>query len=139
MNKKQQRGISYIEVLVALVLISVTLVPALEALQGAMVGAEVHEDLTQQKFNLQSKLEDVLAKSFTELITVADIAGSNTVATSYSDAAGVTNRRLVYLAKYDVDNIDADNNPFTGVEDDILWVRVEIENSALSFETLTSP
>lgn len=135
---KQQLGFSYIEVLVATMLIAITLVPALEALQGAIAGAEVHEDLATQQYYLQSKLEEVLAKSFNQLDAAALAAGSSTVATSYSDVSGTANRRLVYLSKYDADNADSDNNGFTGVDDNLLWVRVEIENTSLSFETLTN-
>ncbi len=135
---KQQLGFSYVEVLVATVLIAITLVPALEALQGAIAGSEVHEELTTKQYYLQSKLEEVLAKSFGDLEAAALAAGSNTVATSFSDVIGAANRRIVYLSKYDVDNADSDNNYFTGVEDDLLWVRVEIENTSLSFETLTN-
>ena len=62
---------------------------------------------------------------------------ANTVPTSYSDVSGSTDRRLVYIAKYDADNADADDDGFTGVDDEILWVRVEIENTPFEFETLT--
>ena len=135
---KSLKGFSYIEVLVATVLIAVTLVPALQALEGALAGSKIHEDSSTQYYFLQSKLEETLAKSFDELNTAAVAAGSATVATNFSDAIGVSNRRVVYLSKYDADNVDADNNPFTGVDDDLLWVRVEIENTSLSFETLTN-
>lgn len=133
-----QTGFSYVEVLVATVLISITLVPALEALQGAVSGSELHERVTIQQYHLRNKLEEVLAKSFDELDAVAIAAGSHSVASSYSDLIGATDRRLVYLSKYDGDNVDSDNDVFTGVDDDLLWLRVEIENTPYALETLTN-
>ncbi len=133
---KRFSGFSYIEVLIATVLIAITLVPALEALRGSITGSEVHENISIQRYHLQSKLEEILAKSFDELESAAIVAGSNTVATSFSDAMGATDRRLVFIAKYDGDNADSDSNPFTGVDDNLLWVRAEIEGTSYSFETL---
>ncbi len=135
---KKFSGFSYVEVLIATVLIAITLVPALEALQGSMMGSEVHENISIQQYQLQSKLEEILAKSFDELESAAIVAGSHTVATSLSDAMGVANRRVVFLSKYDGDNADSDSNPFTGMDEDLLWVRVEIENTSYSYETLTN-
>lgn len=136
--KHAQMGFSYIEVLVAGVLISVTLVPALEALQGAVTGSELHERVTTQQYHLRNKLEEVLAKSFKELDIAAMAAGNHMVASSFSDTSGATDRRLVYLSKYDGDNVDSDNDAFTGVDDDLLWLRVEIENTPYALETLTN-
>ncbi len=132
------RGFSYVEVLVATVFLAITLVPALETLEGALNGSQVHEALLTQQFHLQTKLEEVLAQSYDALDAVAVAAGSSTVPTSYSDAIGETHRRLVYLSKYDGDNVDGDGDPFTGVDDDLLWVRVEIEATEFSLETLTN-
>ncbi|MFK7816960.1 MAG: hypothetical protein AB8B92_11555 [Gammaproteobacteria bacterium] len=137
-TKRAQTGFSYIEVLVVGILISVTLVPALEALQGAVTGSELHERVTTQQYHLRNKLEEVLAKSFDELDAAAIVAGDHTVVTGFSDALGTSDRRLVYLSKYDGDNADSDNDSFTGVDDDLLWLRVEIENTPYMFETLTN-
>ena len=52
---------------------------------------------------------------------------------------GTPYRALVYLWRYDGDNADADNDPFTGIDPELLWMKVEIENSPLSFETLLTP
>jgi type II secretory pathway pseudopilin PulG len=135
---KKIQGFSYVEVLVATVLIAITLVPALEALEGALIGSKVHETLSVQQYHLQTKLEEVLAQSFDSLNVAAAAAGSATVATSFSDGMGAINRRIVYLSRYDGDNADGDADPFTGVDNDLLWVRVEIENTAYAFETLTN-
>ena len=56
--------------------------------------------------------------------------------TSYSELAGSPGRLLVYLSNYDGDNADADGDPFTGTEPDLLWIRVEIEDSVHALETV---
>ena len=153
-SSSRQQGISYVEVLVAIVLIAVSLVPAMEALQGGVQGSDVHEDYAVDHYQLVSKFEEVLAKPFDALLSTSAIAASYTAATSYSDLAGSPNRRIVYLSYYDADdsdgdgdlftiadaNTDGDSNPYTGSDVDIslLWVRVEIENSAHAMETLVS-
>ena len=136
-NVSQQRGFSYVEVLVATVLVAICLVPALEALQTGIQGAAVHESDTVNKNRLSAKLEEVLAAPLSDLDAAALAAGDTTTPTSYSDTAGTTDRRLVYLSRFDGDNADADDDPFTGVDEGLIWVRVAIENSAHALETLT--
>lgn len=133
-----QKGFSYVEVLIATVLIAITLIPALEAIQGALIGSGIHESLTTHHYLIIDKVEEVLAEPYSALVTAASAAGSSTVSTSYSDAPGTSNRRLVFLFGYDADNADADNNPFTGVDDGLMWVRVEIESTGQFLETLSS-
>jgi hypothetical protein len=87
---------------------------------------------------LASKLENVLAKSFKELAQEADAAGGPTaIVAVYSDDAGTQGRRLVYLARYDGDNEDGDNDPFSGADQGLLWVRVQVEDSSAVVHTLT--
>ncbi len=45
-------------------------------------------------------------------------------------------RRLVFISRYDGDNADTDDNPFTGTEADLLWLRVEIEGTASALQAL---
>jgi len=136
--KRLQTGFSYIEIIVATFLIAITIVPALESIEGALAGSEVHQSLLTQHHQLVSKIEEVLAQPYIALETAAIAAASATVPTSFSDAGGTTDRRLVYLFGYDGDNADADDDAFTGVDDGLMWVRVEIEGSAQNFETVTS-
>ena len=149
-----QRGIAYVEVLVATVLIAITLVPAMQALQSGINGAGIHEDYVVDHYRLVSKFEEVLAKPFGTLLNESALAGSNTTETTYSDAAGAVKRLVVYLSYYDANNsdgdgnpftildanTDVDNNPYTGVDVDIglLWVRAEIEGTVHTMETLVS-
>ncbi len=130
----RQSGFSYIEVLIAALLILISLGPMMDALRNATRGAQ--EDASSQNLHLTAMLEDLLNEPFSSLEAAAIAAGNETVASSYSDLGGATNRRLVYLSLYDGDNADTDNDPFTGVDPDLMWVRTEIEGTLTSIETL---
>lgn len=135
----RQRGVSYIEVLVASAIIAVSLVPAMEALNASMKSSQLSETAQQRNFLLTDKYEEVLAQSFDALDAEAEsLANQTTPSPVFSDPAGVPNRRLVYLQRYDADNVDNDNNPFTGGDAGLCWVRVEIANSSVSRTVLVS-
>lgn len=130
-------GLSYLEVLVAVVLVAAALVPALEALRGGLVGAQVHADLATESYRLTGRMEEVLAEPFATLDAEALALGSPTTPSAvYSDPAGTPGRRLVYLSRYDGDNADGDADPFTGVDGGLLRIRVEIELGSHAVETL---
>ena len=135
-------GLTYVEVLVAIVLIMVVLVPALDALQPGVTGAGIHASRSEDHHRLAGHMEFVLAQPFADLDTAALAAGSPATPSSYSDivthADGRQVTRNVFLSRYDSDNADVDNDPFTGTEDDLLWLRVEIANTADALETLVS-
>lgn len=135
---RRQRGASYVEVLIAATLLATLLMPLLNSLNTAAQTASVQQELAQQHFSLNGRLEELLAQPFGILDAAAVAAGGPTVASSYSDPAGTADRRLVYLSRYDGDNADADNDPFTGVDEDLLWLRVTIENTALSVQSLST-
>ena len=44
----------------------------------------------------------------------------------------------MFLARYDGDDADSDGDPFTGGDEGLLWVKVEIEGTAHVIETLVS-
>lgn len=134
--RRDQAGVAYVEVLVATVLLAVALVPALDALRGSLVASEVHETLAFQQHHLAGGLEEVLAEPYEALEAAAIAAGGGP--SSYSDAVATPDRRLVYLSGYDGDDADADGDPFTGIDPGLLWVRVEIEGTPHSLETLTA-
>ena len=136
-------GFSFVEVLIATVLIAIALVPAMDALLPGMAGGGIHETRTEDHYRLLAKIEEVLAEPFTDLDAAAIAAGSPTTATlSYSDIFtypdGRQITRNIFISRYDGDNADADNNPFTGTDVGLLWVRGVIAGSSLSFEALTS-
>ncbi len=130
---RHQSGLSYVEVLVAAMLIAATVVPATDALRGAMYATNADSAATVNHYRLVGKLEEVLAKPYA--ILTAQALGPAT-ATTYSDALGSSDRRLVYISAYDGDNADADNDPFTGTDSGLLWIRVEIEGTAMAMQSL---
>ena len=81
-------------------------------------------------------MESVLAEPFTNLETAA---AGNAAPSSYSDAAGGGDRIVVFIAGYDADDADGDGDPFTGVDTDILWVRVAVEGSGQFLDSLKTP
>lgn len=132
-----QQGFSLIEVMIATFLIAITLVPAIDALSNAMQGGEIHASQASYRFRLSGKMEEVLAKPFNELLQHADLTNNATISIgAYSDSTSTPQRLLVYLSRYDGDNADSDNNGFTGVDDNLLWVRVTIDQSKEHLETL---
>lgn len=135
---RRQRGSSYLEVLIAAVLLSIVLLPLLDALQGAGASSEAHRSSSARHFELVAKMEEVLAEPYSALAAEAAAAGSGNVATAYSDSGGSPNRRRVFLSLYDADNADADNQPFTGADAGLVWVRVDMEGSVQAIETLVS-
>jgi type II secretory pathway pseudopilin PulG len=134
----RQSGFSYMELLVATLLIVIMLVPALEAMQSGIQGSGVHTQLAQNQYRMISKMEETLALPFGELLQQADLVADPTVLIPepYSDTAGTEFRRLVYLARYDGDNADGNDNPFNGTDAGLLWLRVTIENSPRALETV---
>jgi hypothetical protein len=135
---ERQTGSTYIEVLIASALIVISIVPMTDAVRGAIDGSVAYEEIAVQQLHLTALLEDVLTESFSSLESAATAAGSTTAPTSYSDSAGSNNRRLNYLSLYDGDNADSDDDPFTGVDQGLLWIRVEVEGTQLSIESLLS-
>ena len=133
-------GLTYVEVLIATMLIVITLVPAIEALQPGIQGMGIHEARTERHYELTAKLEEVLAKPFSELDSEAVAISDPTVASdNYSDPVAQANRRLVFLSRYDADNADGNGNFFdTGMDEGLLWVRVELEGTVEAIESLTS-
>jgi hypothetical protein len=133
-------GLSYIEVLIAIALIMVTLIPAIEALGPAVQGSGLHESQTGRQYALRAKLENILAQSFSTLDNEAQAINDHTIAsTTFSDPATESERQLVFLSRYDGDNMDpADNDPFSDTDAGLLWIRIELEGTGYAIETLTS-
>lgn len=133
----RQSGISYIEVIVATLLITIALVPMMDALGPGLQGSQIHRDRAEVNFALAGKLEAVLAEPFDELDAAAAAAGDFKVATTYSDV-GARVPHEVFIWRWDVDDADADDDGFTGGEDDILWVRVATVDGLTELQTLIS-
>ncbi len=121
-------GLSYIEVLIATALIAITLVPAIEALTPALQGAAIHESCYRPAVPPGRPSGNACWPNRSAALDAEAVAinDPNVASTVYSDAAGATNRRLVYLSRYDADNADADNDFFTGMDAGLVWIRVEL-------------
>ncbi len=151
-NRSAQTGLTYIEVMVAAALIAIALVPAVEALHTGILGSDVQRTVVDDHYAALAKMEEVLAERYSALVDVAAITADPTTPNSYSDAAGTLNRRLIYVAPYDADNSDGDNNVYTVPDpnldgdsnlytgyNELLWVRVEVEGSITALESLVGP
>lgn len=137
MSGRKSSGLSYVEVLIATLLLTVALVPMMEALQPGLQGSAIHQDRAQVHFTLKGKLEQVLAEPFMNLEAESIAAGAATAATLYSDT-GVNVPHEVFIWPWDVDNADADDDGLTGGEDDILWIRVATVDGQSELQTLIS-
>jgi type II secretory pathway component PulJ len=139
---RRQDGLTYMEVLVATVLIALLLVPGLQALNSGLQSTAVQSSLEEEQAILQGKLADLLAIPFATLDAAAQAAGGPTTPTSLSDTVtlsdGRTLSRQVFLSRYDGDNADADGDPYSGTDAGLLWVRVTLLGTALAQETLTA-
>jgi hypothetical protein len=132
----RQTGLSYVEVLLAVVLLVLVLGPAMETLQSAFTGATVHQEVVAWQGQLTSRVEDLLAEPHGNLDAAAQAAGSPTTPTTYSDPVATPDRVVVYLSRYDGDNADGDGDPFSDTDEGLLWLRVAMENTPYDLTTL---
>ncbi|WP_374495842.1 type II secretion system protein [Zoogloea sp.] len=135
---RKQRGFGYVEALVAVILLTVVLVPALEALGNATRNAPKAAQDDALWMSAANKLRDVTGSRFDDLDAAAVAAGGPNTASSLSDPVGGNPRVLIYLSRYDGDNADGDNNGFTGVDTDLIWVRAAIADTPVSLDTLVA-
>ncbi len=117
-------GFSLVELLAALVLLGLLLVPAMQATQAALHTERLNRTAVVNDFRLVALAETVLAEPFDRL---RDAALGAATPTAYSDSSGTKDRRLVFISGYDADNADADGDDSTGADDGILKIRVEVE------------
>ena len=134
---RHQHGLTLVEILVAMVLLAIVIVPAVHALHTGIIGADVHADVAANHYRISARIEELLSEPFENLVVAANDAGSPTIPSSYSDPAGPPNRLIVYLSLYDGDNADADNDPFTGTDPGLLWLRVDVEDTIYTLQTVT--
>ena len=126
--------------LIAVVIVAVCLVPALDALRDGIRAAAMQGSQTVNQQRLKTRMEEVLANRYVTLYNAVYNPGtgacnnstSATVA-AYSDAAGTADRLLVTLYCYDFSS----SNPSVS-DTGLLWVKVAIEGSNLSLDTLKS-
>lgn len=130
-RRSRASGFAYLEVLVALVLVVVALVPALEALQSGVRGSQALIDIAARDASLRAKMEEVLAKPFATLNAETYLPGGNTIASvsaALSDPAG-PERRIVILYR-------TDGSAVSSADIGLLRVRVAFEAGGTALETL---
>lgn len=137
-HRRAQHGLTYLEILVATLILVIGLVPALDALRNAVIGTGSNDAYVVAQHRLGGRLESMLAEPFADLDAAGEAAGSPTTPTSFSEPGGTPGRLLVFIARYDGDNADADSNPFTGGDEGLLWIQAAIENSPYALETLVA-
>lgn len=128
------RGFSYAEVLLATMLLALLLVPALQALNTAILGGS--STLLTRQLGLRNKMEEVLSKPFGTLYAETYLVGGNTstsVSANFSDAAGVPDRRVVVLYRF-----DAATQTLSGSDTGLLYVSTyyEVDGGAVALSTL---
>ena len=126
-------GLAYIEVIVALVIVVVALVPALNAMQSGLRGSQLLGAIAARDTSLRGKMEEVMAKPFDTLNAETFLSGGNTtasVSTALSDAAGAE-RRIVILYRTDGSAVSASD---TG----LVRVRVAYEAGGTALESMRS-
>lgn len=119
--------------MVALVLIAMALVPALNALQVDTRGSQALVNIAARDALLRAKMEEVLAKPFDTVNAETFLSGGNTttsVSAALSDAAG-PDRRIVILYRTDGSAVSSSD---TG----LVRVRVAWEAGGTALETLKS-
>ena len=136
-RRRQQVGLSYAEALVAVAVMAAALVPALDSLQTVFAGVVVHEQLRGRQQQIANRMEMLVAEPFSSLDQAARAVGSETVASSYSDPVG-PDRVLVYLSRYDGDSVDGDDDPFSGTDEGLIWLRVVVEGTPHELMTLVA-
>lgn len=135
-------GFTMLEVTLAMVILAVCLLPALESLRTSLTVFGLQEETMEDSQALLVKAEEVIAQPFADLEAAAMTAGSPTTPTTFSDvvttADGRSLSREVYLWPLDGDNADLDNDPFTGTDSGILYLKVALANTPLSYETIAT-
>lgn len=134
----RQRGFGYVEALVAVMLLAIAIIPALDALTNTVRGAPLPDRDDDLWLAVANKLSEVAAARFDDLDAAASMAGSATTPSMYSDASTTTPQVLVYLSRYDGDNADGDSNPFTGTDADLIWIRAAISDPPVEMSTLVT-
>jgi hypothetical protein len=133
MSRHLQRGLAYVEVMVALVLVTSALVPMLGAMDNATLNSQPLTDAATRDAQLRSKMEDVLSRPFATLNAETYLSGGNTttsVSANLSDAAG-PQRRIVIVYR-------SDGTALTASDVGLVRIRVAWESGGTGLEVLRS-
>ncbi|HEX8604076.1 MAG TPA: hypothetical protein VF774_15625 [Pseudoduganella sp.] len=118
-------GMTLVEAVIALLLLSVCLVPAANALRGA-IAAPGNTALAGRDLDcVSARMESVLAEPYERLLAKA---GTITVASSYSAAASAACPAIsVFIARYGVDSSYTLGT--SGAGDNLLYVGVRLADT----------
>lgn len=133
---KTAQGYAYIEVLIAVVLIATSLAPMMESITAAIRMQTQQADQRDALHFTTSLMEQTLSADYAALDAEAVAVADATTPTLYSDPNATQHQRLVYLARYDLDNADADNDPLTGGDAGLLWIRVASADGRYDLQNL---
>lgn len=126
-------GLAYLEVLVAVALVTVALVPALDALRTSTLASQVLVSTATRDALLRAKMEEVMAKPFDALNAETFLSGGNTttsVSAALSDPSG-PDRRIVIVYR-------TDGSAVSGSDTGLVRLRVAFETGGTGLETLRS-
>jgi type II secretory pathway pseudopilin PulG len=131
----RQRGATYLEIMVALLIFSVCLAPALDAMTSGLVTIPAVAASSRDIGCVRTQMEKVLAEPYANLLQAAVAAGAKTVpAATYSLAADAEcPARNTFLARYDPDSA---GNLFVSADSGMLFVRVAAADGAASLASL---
>jgi Tfp pilus assembly protein PilV len=119
-SRRQFQGISYIEVLVALVLLAVCLVPAMDAMRNASATPAVTRQGTQALACVKSRMESVAAEPYQNLLNAA---GEVTSLSAYSlPKDSSCPARAVMIARYNPDSFPY----YMAADTGLLYISVSI-------------
>ena len=136
-HTRRSAGLTYVEVLIAVALLAIALVPALTALSGGLRSAGERERLLVAWGRATARAEEVLARPLHEL-QQEEAASAGAASARYSDPVGTPGRLVVHLALQDGDDADGDGDPTTGVDPDLVHVRVAIEGTHHAVDALAT-
>ncbi len=130
------RGYSYVEVLVAAIILAGALVPASGALRDVLHASTLSRELLALQYEAFGAFEMLQTAPFGQLDGQAQATGGTTPSTLYSEPASTPNRMLVWVAPHDLDNADGDGNALTGVDDGVVRLWLEMEGTTIRYETV---
>jgi hypothetical protein len=127
-------GLAYVEVVVAVLLVAVCIVPAANAIKNATGAPAVAALSAQSLACVKSQMESVLAEPYPKLLAAAS-ASISVPAAAYSQGADAAcPARNVYIARYNGDTPAT----FSQTDTHLLFVRVNIANATLAPMPLTT-
>lgn len=131
------RGINYVEVMLATLLLAVCLLPALNSVSNAISSNGVSPGMTRTTILcVKSRLEIVSADPYSALLNAATAAGSIATASAYSVGAIAPCPALqVYLARFDADN---PSSPYPGSDTGLILIKITAPDNAFVLSTLVT-